>query len=136
LADREGRITVTGYVDDLRPYLQTALVAVCPMRIGVGIQNKALEAMAVGRPVVCSPLVSRALAGAAPGGDGGLRVANTADEFARSCAQLLSQPEEAHRAGAAARRYVEKHHRWSCAAEALVELYNEVRAEAKGQTPR
>ena len=131
LADRDAGIAVTGYVDDLRPYLQQALVAVCPMRIGVGIQNKALEAMAMARPVVCSPLVSRALSGAVR--DGTVHVAATADEFALYCAQLLSRPDQARRAGVAARRYVEEYHRWSCAAEALVELYEEARAEARGR---
>jgi glycosyltransferase involved in cell wall biosynthesis len=107
-------IHVTGYVEDLRPYLRRAAVAVCPMRIGVGIQNKALEAMAVGRPVVCSPLVRRALSQAES--VGALCVAQTADEFAGAIAAWLARPEAARQAGRAARRYVEEHHRWQGAA--------------------
>lgn len=128
LAGRDG-ITVTGYVEDLRPHLTGALVAVCPMRIGVGIQNKALEAMAVARPVVCSPLAVRALASA--DADGAVRVAAGPDDFAISCVELLSRPDEAARAGRAARRYVEQNHRWECAAGALTELYEEARNEHK-----
>jgi glycosyltransferase involved in cell wall biosynthesis len=135
LAERDPGVTVTGYVDDLRPHLQQAQVAVCPMRIGVGIQNKALEAMAVGRPVICSSLVSRAFPGAER--EGVIRVAGTAEEFACACADLLAHPEEAARAGLAAREYVERHHRWEYAVECLVELYEEARfAEEENKARR
>ena len=124
----KGNIRVTGYVDDLRPFLTEAAIAVCPMRIGVGIQNKALEAMAMGRPVVCSPIAGRALSGAV--GSGGVRIATSADAFADACIDLLSRPEAAAAAGEAARRYVEGHHRWECAAESFVELYERARRSA------
>ena len=48
-------IVVTGRVDDVRPYMQHSAVAIAPMRIARGVQNKVLEAMAMGKPVVCSP---------------------------------------------------------------------------------
>lgn len=54
LADSPG-IVVTGAVDDVRPYLAHASVAVVPMRIARGVQNKVLEAMAMGLPTVVSP---------------------------------------------------------------------------------
>ncbi len=117
--------TLTGYVDDLRPFLRRAQVAVCPMRIGVGIQNKALEAMAISRPVVCSPLVRRGLC--AEGLNGALRIAETADQFAQSIAGLLARPGEARAAGAAARHYVEAHHRWARTAENMVSVYDAAR---------
>ncbi len=47
-------ITVTGRVEDVRPYLQHALAAVAPMRIARGVQNKVLEAMAMEKPVIVS----------------------------------------------------------------------------------
>ena len=47
-------ITVTGFVDDVRPYIQYANVAVAPMRIARGIQNKVLEAMSMGKSVLTS----------------------------------------------------------------------------------
>jgi sugar transferase (PEP-CTERM/EpsH1 system associated) len=125
LAHHDPGVTVTGYVDDLRPHLARALVAVCPMRIGAGIQNKALEAMALARPVVCSPLVSRAL-GEEARATGALRVVGgTAEEFAHACSGLLADPEAVARAGEAARRYVVAHHRWEHAVDALVQLYDE-----------
>ena len=54
LATRPG-ISVTGRVPDVRPYVAHADVCVAPLRIARGIQNKVLEAMAMGRPVVASP---------------------------------------------------------------------------------
>ena len=54
LADRPG-VRVTGRVPDVRPYLAHADACVAPLRIARGIQNKVLEAMAMGRPVVASP---------------------------------------------------------------------------------
>jgi glycosyltransferase involved in cell wall biosynthesis len=54
LADVPG-VHVTGAVPDVRPYLSAATVAVVPLRIARGIQNKILEAMAMGRAVVASP---------------------------------------------------------------------------------
>jgi len=48
-------VTVTGRVPDVRPYVAHAAVAVAPLRIARGIQNKVLEAMALGVPVVASP---------------------------------------------------------------------------------
>jgi sugar transferase (PEP-CTERM/EpsH1 system associated) len=48
-------IVVTGRVEDVRPYIQYAAVAVAPMRIARGVQNKVLEAMAMGKPTVVTP---------------------------------------------------------------------------------
>ena len=52
-------VHVTGRVPDVRPYLAHAAVAVAPLRIARGIQNKVLEAMAMARPVVASPQAHR-----------------------------------------------------------------------------
>ncbi len=60
LDGREG-ITVTGRVPDVRPYLRHAAVAVAPLRIARGIQNKVLEALAMARPVVCTPPAAEGL---------------------------------------------------------------------------
>lgn len=52
MAGLNASIIVTGRVDDVRPYVQHAHVAVAPLRIARGVQNKVLEAMAMARPVV------------------------------------------------------------------------------------
>jgi glycosyltransferase involved in cell wall biosynthesis len=127
LAARTEDVEVTGYVDDLRPYLTGAALALCPLRIGVGIQNKVLEAMAMGRPVVCTPLAARALSPEALAGEApAVRVADNADGLARLCAELLARPQEARTAGDAALRYVKLHHSWENAADRFTALYTEV----------
>jgi len=55
------QIVLTGYVDDVRPYIQHAAVVVAPLRIARGTQNKVLEAMAMGKPVVATQAATRAL---------------------------------------------------------------------------
>jgi glycosyltransferase involved in cell wall biosynthesis len=60
LAARPG-IQVTGAVPDVRPYLQGALAAVAPLRIARGVQNKVLEALAMGLPVMASRAVCQTL---------------------------------------------------------------------------
>jgi glycosyltransferase involved in cell wall biosynthesis len=54
LADLPG-VFVTGRVEDVRPYVAHAAAIVCPLRIARGIQNKVLEGMAMGKPVIASP---------------------------------------------------------------------------------
>ena len=56
-------VTVTGSVEDTRPYLQHAAAVVAPLRVARGVQNKVLEAMAMGRPVVVSRAASRGVSG-------------------------------------------------------------------------
>lgn len=124
LARPDSGITVTGRVDDLRPYLARAAVAVCPLRIGVGIQNKALEAMAMGKPVVTTPLAARAfLKGAA---SNAVCVAGDAAEFAQQVVSLFSDPGEAIKIGQNARAYVETHHDWRKAARRVGDIYQAI----------
>lgn len=114
------RVSVTGYVPDLRPYLARATVAVAPLRYGVGIQNKVLEAMAMGSPVVAARQVARALQ-AEDGAE--LRFAERPEQYAAAVLELLGQPAERERLGRAARRYVEQRHDWRQIAAALEQVY-------------
>jgi sugar transferase (PEP-CTERM/EpsH1 system associated) len=123
----DGRIQVTGTVDDLRPYLARAAVAVCPVRYAVGIQNKVLEAMAMGTPVVCTPA---AFSGLAARQEDEILVGETPVHFASQVLALLSDPGRAARLAQAGRRYVEAHHDWQGAARRLVASY-----QAAGREP-
>lgn len=113
-------VIVTGYVPDIRPYLAQAAVAISTVRYGVGIQNKVLEAMAMGTPVVCSPQACSALK-AQPGQD--ILVGDTPDAIAHHILDLLAKPEKRRALGRAGQRYVETRHTWSGAAAVLEELY-------------
>ncbi|MCC6177953.1 MAG: glycosyltransferase [Chloroflexi bacterium] len=114
------RITVTGYLEDLRPAISTAMVAVCPVTVKVGVQNKILEAMALGVPVVATEAGAAGLA-AVHGQD--LLVASDPASFACHVIALLQAPSRRERVARAGRRYVETRHRWSSAACAFENLY-------------
>lgn len=114
------RVVVTGYVPDLRPYLTQATLAVSPLRYGVGIQNKVLEAMATATPVIAARQANRALA-AQPGRD--LLLAESAAEYASAISGLLSDPARRARLGRNGRRYVEQHHNWEQAVARLEQFY-------------
>ena len=101
-------VHVTGRVPDVRPYLAHADVAVAPLRIARGIQNKVLEAMSMARPVVASPQAHEGVRARA-GKD--LLVADGAEETARRVAEVL---DGAHPGlGAAARAAVLGTYPWS-----------------------
>jgi sugar transferase (PEP-CTERM/EpsH1 system associated) len=102
-------IEVTGTVADVRPYLQHAAVVVAPLRVARGIQNKILEAMAMGRPVVASTACAEAI-GAKP--DVELLTAGDAGEFVRKIELLLSDPARAAAMGAAGRQCVMRDFSW------------------------
>jgi sugar transferase (PEP-CTERM/EpsH1 system associated) len=114
------RITVTGSVPDIRPYLAEAAVAISTVRYGVGIQNKVLEAMAMGTPVVCSPQANSALK-TVNGRD--ILVGDTPEAIANHILDLLASAEKREQVGAAGRRYVETYHTWNGGAAILESLY-------------
>lgn len=103
-------VSVTGTVADVRPYLQHAAVVTVPLRIARGIQNKLLEAMAMGRPVVAARECTTALG---PSARDALIEASSDIEHVERIAELLADPHRAAAFGAAGRRFVETHHAWS-----------------------
>jgi glycosyltransferase involved in cell wall biosynthesis len=114
------RVTITGGVPDMRPYLSQSAVAVVPLVYGAGSQYKVLEAMACATPVVATSRAVSALA-AEPGRD--LLVADGAHEFAESVVALLENAELGAALGQAGRRYVENHHSWNDIASQLESIY-------------
>ena len=102
-------VTVTGAVDDTRDWLRRASVAVAPLRIARGIQNKVLEALASGLPVVGTPNATQGVEGE-PGRD--YLVAEGPEEQAAAIAGLLREPERARELGTAGRRLVEERYDW------------------------
>ncbi|MGB3201455.1 MAG: glycosyltransferase family 4 protein [Nodosilinea sp.] len=83
-------VVVTGWVDSVAEYLHRATVCVVPMRIGFGIKNKTLEAMAAGVPVVAS---DRGLEGLAVDQPQRALRANSVEEYVGAIAQLFDRPE-------------------------------------------
>ena len=103
------RVVVTGTVDDVRPYLRHAAVVVAPLRVARGIQNKVLEAMAMGAALVASAECAEPI-DAVPGWD--FLVARTVDDYVHEIEALLSSPERAQNVGKAARKQVLSRYSW------------------------
>jgi sugar transferase (PEP-CTERM/EpsH1 system associated) len=102
-------VEVTGSVPDVRPYLNRAAVMVAPLNIARGTQNKILEAMASGVPVVTSRV--------AAGGVDALAqehflVADTHEEHALAVLRILDDRSERHRLAIAGRERMLAHHDW------------------------
>jgi glycosyltransferase involved in cell wall biosynthesis len=102
-------VAVSGTVPDVRPYLQHAAVVVAPLRLARGLQNKILEAMAMGRPVVAAQECSEALT-AEPGRE--LISAADAETFVQAVDGLLRDPQRAAAVGSAGRQHVLRHYSW------------------------
>jgi glycosyltransferase involved in cell wall biosynthesis len=106
---RSDRVEVTGAVDDLRPWLRRAGVYACSMRMGTGVKNKLLEALACGSPCVATPLACRGLDLT----DGvNVVMAEGEQAFARAIVDLMDNPQRAAELGEAGRHHAENHLGW------------------------
>lgn len=103
-------VTVAGVVPDVRPWLQHAAVVVAPLRVVRGINNKALEAMAMSRPMVTTEACAESLQA-----DDGQHLLVAADEagFVSQLERLLSDRGRAEELGQAARRFVCSSYSWA-----------------------
>jgi len=113
---REGEVEVTGFVDDTRKWLERASISVAPLRIARGIQNKVLEALAMGLPVVGTTSATQGIEGTA-GRD--FIVADGAAEQAEAIARLLDDPIQARELGRRGRAFVEAQYDWERVLEPL-----------------
>lgn len=121
----EPRLTVTGWVPDVSPWLDAAEVVICPLTVGGGIKIKVMEALARGCAVVATPIALQGLRHLPPGA-----VVECADStaLADACVRLLRSPQrrDAQRARAAqAARYLPS---WDLAADAVAGCWNEMAA--------
>lgn len=119
----DSRITVTGTVDDIRPYLWKATVAVVPLVYGAGIQNKILEAMSCGTPVVTTSKTLSSL-GVTPGRE--LMVADGVDAFSQTVLELIDDQVTRLKVGNAGMDYVRVNHNWRVIAERLFLYYSAI----------
>lgn len=115
----ERGILVTGFVEDIRPYYYAADICVVPLRIARGVQNKVLEAMAMGKAIVTT---SAAIQGITATNGKHLLVANTPEDFIRALTDLLNDNDQRQQLGAAARDYVTHRYSWGTNIQKLIEL--------------
>lgn len=111
-------VLVTGRVDDVRPWLAGAKLAVAPLRVARGVQNKVLEAMAMAKPVVAS---TEAMTGInAPAN--AAHAASNPDAMAKAVLSLLNDRDKRASIGIAARRFVEQEFSWRASYDRLDDI--------------
>jgi polysaccharide biosynthesis protein PslH len=102
-------VELVGQIADVRPHVARAAVTVVPLQIARGVQNKVLEALAMGKATVVSPQAREGLR-AEPGVH--LLTAATRQEWVDRVLRLLNDPTWRQQLGTAGRRHVEQEHRW------------------------
>jgi glycosyltransferase involved in cell wall biosynthesis len=102
-------ITVTNAVPDIRPYLTNSAVSVCPLRAGAGVQNKILESMAIGIPVVTTSI---GLQGIEAKPEQELLVADEPHQFADNVVRLIKDRELSAKLSKNARKLIEEQYTW------------------------
>lgn len=111
------QVFVTGWVDSMAAWYAKARIFVAPMRMGTGLQNKILEAMAMQLPCVASPLACQPLGTAAH--EGAIAVCHSSDEYIRNIGRLLTDVEYCNRLSQTGYRFVQQHYDWHAAAAVL-----------------
>ena len=134
---RPPRVVVTGEVPDVSDWLLRAAVGVAPLRIGAGMQNKLVQAMAAGLPVVATPVANEGIR-ATDGEHLWLREDPRA--FADAVVTLLRDRAARERLGAAARCFVERSWTWEAHFEQQLRVFTEVaergRERGRSSEPR
>ncbi len=116
-------VELVGQVPDVRPHLAAALVVIVPLRIARGIQNKVLEALAMGKPVLASPGALEGLQVQIPQQ---AACAATPEQWSHTLCDLVADAEQRTRMGLAGRAYVEQHHGWEHCLAGLEVLLREL----------
>jgi glycosyltransferase involved in cell wall biosynthesis len=119
-AARDSRFRVTGFVADVRPYIESASIYVCPIRVGGGTRLKILDALAMERPLVSTDLGVEGLR--LVEGEHYLR-ANTPEQFVTQIRRLENDAALRQWLGQRGRAFVVKHHSWPRIGESLDEAY-------------
>ena len=111
-------IEVTGYVPDIRPYLSTATVSIAPLEIARGVQNKILEAMSAGIPVLTTPEVARGL----PDGATDLVFTAKREAFAAALLYLINNRNIREKHALEAREFIIRNNSWEVKLLALDDI--------------
>lgn len=102
-------IDVTGFVDDILPYYQTADIFVAPFRLARGVQNKVLQAFSCALPVISTPMGAEGINCVA---DKSILLASTPSEFVEQVCRLVSDKELNKRIGAEALHLIQQDYSW------------------------
>jgi sugar transferase (PEP-CTERM/EpsH1 system associated) len=123
LAEREPGVRLTGWVEDIRPFLARGSICIVPLRIGGGTRLKIFEAMAMSKAVISTTVGAEGL----PVQHGqNILLTDTAEDFAGSVISLLRNPDQRSRLGAAARTLVEENYSWLKVAQSFADSLQDV----------
>lgn len=121
LAAREPRIELTGHVPDLRSYIARAQISVSPLPYAVGLQNKVLEAMALGTPAIVTSHVASGLQSLARSA---LLVADSDEAFSTAILRLLDDRILWKKLVEQGLAYIATYHNWEHSIKQLISVYN------------
>jgi sugar transferase (PEP-CTERM/EpsH1 system associated) len=119
LEQRPG-VFLTGYVDDVRPYVAQAAVFVIPLKVGGGTRLKLLQAMSMGKAIVCTSLGREGIELAA---GRHLLIADDPPSFARAVVRLVREPGKRRELGESARDLALAEHDWRHITPLLERVY-------------
>ena len=120
LYDGQNGVRLTGYVDDIRPFVTSSACFIAPLRVGGGTRLKILDAWSMGKAVVSTSVGCEGLAAV----DGvNIRIADTPRAFAEAVSQVLSDADLRSRLGEAGRQTVERCYAWRVIGSSMLDLY-------------
>ena len=122
-------VNVTGEVKSVYSWLRRATIGINPLRAGAGLQNKVLEGMACGLPMVVTPIANEGIK-AVPNVH--LLAADSATDFAAKAVHLLSSADLRRRIGDAARRFIEENWSWELHFNRLERLFEKEARALRG----
>jgi glycosyltransferase involved in cell wall biosynthesis len=130
IASRNKNIIVTGYVEDVRPYIDRATLFVCPFLRSSGILNKILQAMAMEKAVVGTTYGFSGIRGCVNGQN--MMSAKNPYEFATAIINLINNRDKRKQIGKNARKLVNNNYSWEKTANSFERLYEETIEKSAG----
>lgn len=113
-------VIVTGWVDSMAEYYAKSKIFIAPMRLGTGLQNKLLEAMATKLPCITSQLAGKPLENAVSGKD--MIVCNSVQEYVDTVSRLMTDSEYYSQLSNAGYEYVKRNYNWEVSTRKLSEI--------------
>ena len=121
LAKDDDRITVTGFVDDVRPYLEESHIYLCPMRDGGGTRLKILDALAMGKAIIATTM---AFEGISTTPEHNVLVADTPIEFVNQIERLMNDDNLLETLKVESRKFVIDNYSWEVIGKSLETVYS------------
>jgi glycosyltransferase involved in cell wall biosynthesis len=123
LAARDQRVVATGFVDDVRTYMDRAQIYLCPMRDGGGTRLKILDALSMAKPIVATTMALEGIH-VEPGRD--VLVADTPQQFVEQVRKLVDDPALNARISANARTFAEQNFSWPAIGRRMRDTFSRI----------